>query len=119
MGNKCPLQGPQSCGAALPLEGVTGGSQVQCVSGSVHGGMESTVTLWRVENLAWVVLNLSLSMTSLWWSCCMQVSVCVCWRFKKILGRKLSTGDGSFFCGVLLCSAGYKETCDCMFQSIK
>lgn len=36
-------------------------------------------------------------MTSLWCSCCMQVSVCVCWWFKKIPGRNLSTGDGVFF----------------------
>lgn len=50
MGNKCPLQGPQCCGAAVLLGGVSGDSQVQC--GSVLGGMEPTVTLWRVENLA-------------------------------------------------------------------
>lgn len=118
MGNKCLLQGPQCCGAAVPLGGVSGGSQVQCVSGSVQGGMESTVTLWRVENLALVFLNLSLSMTSLRCSCCMQVSVCVCWWFKKFLAET-SLLVMSFFGGVLLCSAGYKETCDCMFQSIK
>lgn len=95
---------PQCCGAAVPLGDVNGGSQVQCVSRSLCGGMESTVTLWRVENLAWVVLNLSLSMTSLRCSCCMQVSVCVCWWFKKILGRNLSTGDGVFLrCFVVLC----------------
>lgn len=97
MGSNCPLQGPQCCAAAVPLGGVSGGSQVQCVSGSLYGGMKSTVTLWRVENLAWAFLNLSLSMTSLRCSCCMQVSVCVCWWFKKILGRNLSTGDGVFF----------------------
>lgn len=95
---------PQCCGAAVPLGDVNGGSQVQCVSGSLCGGMESTVTLWREENLAWVVLNLSLSMTSLRCSCCMQVSVCVCWWFKKILGRNLSAGDGVFLrCFVVLC----------------
>lgn len=94
----------QGCGAAVPLGGVSGGSQVRCVSGSLYDGMKSTVTSWRVENLAWAFLNLSLSMTSLQCSCCMQVSVCVCWWFKKILGRNISSGDGVFlWCFVVLC----------------
>lgn len=48
-------------------------------------------------------------MTSLQCGCCMQVSVCVCWWFKKNLGRSISSDDVS--CVVLLCSAGYKEAC--------